>query len=146
MKQYVVGFAIDYGMQRLALIRKNRPEWQRGLLNGIGGHVEPGEAPRPAVVREFHEETGHRTSPSHWDLFLTISGEEFKIWYYRIGFTSSSLNTLRSTTDEKVGLYDLRFLFSDEELVPDLSWVIPLAVYRAGRYRPINVESVSGQA
>jgi hypothetical protein len=37
--EYVVGFAFDTD-GRVALIRKNRPEWQAGRLNGIGGHVE----------------------------------------------------------------------------------------------------------
>lgn len=34
--KYVVGFAFDLTLTMVALIRKNRPEWQMGLLNGIG--------------------------------------------------------------------------------------------------------------
>jgi 8-oxo-dGTP diphosphatase len=52
-------FYIDSeGVTSLALIRKIFPKWQRGKLNGIGGHVEPGETPKAAMTREFEEEAG----------------------------------------------------------------------------------------
>src|SRR5690349_13991679 len=41
---YALGFLFD-GTGRVVLIRKRRPAWQAGLLNGVGGKVEPGEAP-----------------------------------------------------------------------------------------------------
>jgi len=40
------------------LIRKAKPEWQKGRLNLVGGKVEPGESFDQAAVREFIEETG----------------------------------------------------------------------------------------
>ena len=40
------------------VIKKERPVWQAGLLNAIGGHVEKGEYPVEAMQREFLEETG----------------------------------------------------------------------------------------
>lgn len=63
---------------RVALVEKNRPEWQKGRMNGIGGHIEEGEAPWDAMVREFWEETGCRTEQLRWKNFVTLSGEDFK--------------------------------------------------------------------
>ncbi len=57
---YVAGFYFSECGERVALIRKLKPEWQRGWLNGIGGKVEPGESPLSAMVREFEEEAGAR--------------------------------------------------------------------------------------
>ena len=37
MTKYVVGFMFSPDKQFVALIRKNRPEWQAGKLNGIAG-------------------------------------------------------------------------------------------------------------
>jgi len=44
------------------LIQKNRPDWQKGRLNGIGGKLEPGEYVIPGVIREIEEETGYPSS------------------------------------------------------------------------------------
>jgi len=56
--RYVVGFAFDHDFSHVLLIWKNRPLWQAGKLNGIGGKIEPGELPLNAMIREFAEETG----------------------------------------------------------------------------------------
>ena len=42
MERMVVGFAFTEDRRSVILIRKNRPEWQAGRLNGVGGHIEPG--------------------------------------------------------------------------------------------------------
>lgn len=63
---YVVGFAFDqYGA--VALINKNKPAWQKGKWNGVGGHIEPTDpSTRYAIAREFHEETAMYTQPEQW--------------------------------------------------------------------------------
>lgn len=51
--------------EQILLIRiaEDRGPWS-GLLNGIGGHIEQGEDPRSAALREIKEETGLILSPS----------------------------------------------------------------------------------
>lgn len=63
MRRYTIGIMLDDDMmpgsyRRVALIKKERPEWQKGLYNFPGGHVEEGEGSLPCVIREFMEETG----------------------------------------------------------------------------------------
>ena len=61
MQEYVVGFLFDEDARRyhktghgnVVLIEKNRPAWQAGRLNGVGGHIEIGETPDEAISREF---------------------------------------------------------------------------------------------
>lgn len=48
-KSYVVGFMLDQAREHVVLIEKNRPAWQAGKLNGVGGKVEPGEFPVNAM-------------------------------------------------------------------------------------------------
>jgi len=55
--RYVLGFMFDRDYAEVALILKNRPAWQAGKWNGIGGKIEGDETPHAAMVREFTEET-----------------------------------------------------------------------------------------
>lgn len=70
LKSAVCGFMFDKRTQELvALIRKKRPDWQAGKVNGVGGKIERGEKAHAAMVREFQEETGVKTAATAWELF-----------------------------------------------------------------------------
>ena len=106
--QYVLGFAFD-DLGRVALIRKTRPDWQRGLLNGIGGKINPGEACRDAMMREFYEETGVVLPADRWtrrgEMGNEVSAPE-KSWRVHVyTVTSPLVRLVRTTTDETVDLY-----------------------------------------
>lgn len=58
MDRFVVGFAFNLIKSKILLVEKRRPEWQKGLLNGVGGKIERGESPLEAMNRETLEETG----------------------------------------------------------------------------------------
>ncbi len=86
MKRYVLGFYFDG--DRVLLINKTKPEWQRGKLNGLGGTVESGEAPILAMVREFREESGIETSSRQWDRVANLwgtakTGGDWQMFVYR---------------------------------------------------------------
>ena len=55
--RYVLGFVFSEACDRVLLMWKNRPAWQAGKLNGIGGKIEAGETAQHAMEREFTEET-----------------------------------------------------------------------------------------
>lgn len=85
MTRYVVGFLFDGQWESVVLIRKSKPEWQRGKLNGVGGKIETfpieawvnpprherTETPQEAMAREFEEEAGVKTNPKGWHLMRT---------------------------------------------------------------------------
>jgi len=74
MIKYVCGFAFTEDGKQVLLISKNRPEWQRGRLNGVGGKIESfDKSPAYAMVREFEEETGLKTKPDQWDFLISLS-------------------------------------------------------------------------
>ena len=126
MQRYVVGFAFDAAAERVALIRKNKPQWQAGKWNGIGGHVGPGETPGSAMVREFHEETGALVMG--WQRFVQLQDAR-RAWcvdFYRA--RSVNLDKLRSTTDEVVQCWYTRYATHPRmDILPNLRWLIPLA-------------------
>jgi 8-oxo-dGTP diphosphatase len=76
MDRYVVGFAFNPSKTHVLLIEKTHPEWQRGKWNGIGGHIEEGELPLEAMIREAREETAI-DDDFRWELYATMRGEDF---------------------------------------------------------------------
>lgn len=70
MKHYVLGFAFSKDRKEIILVQKNRPEWQKGKLNGVGGKIEETDTSEVnAMIREFEEETGVVTLISDWHYF-----------------------------------------------------------------------------
>ena len=43
---------------QILVVLKDRPAWQRGKVNIIGGKIEKDESPQDAAVRELKEESG----------------------------------------------------------------------------------------
>ena len=122
---YCLGFAFDH-QGNVALIQKLRPAWQAGKLNGIGGHIEEGETATEAMVREFREETGRETVLEIWDLFGTLHTDTSTVFCFRS--FDISLEGLKTMTDEKVFVESTNFI--GRERLPNLSWLIPLAMDR----------------
>ncbi len=59
------------------LLHRRRPP-NRGLWNGVGGHLEPGEAPLASCLREVAEETGYVLPTARFAGILTWEGYEVK--------------------------------------------------------------------
>lgn len=121
MKRYVVGFLFD-GAGSVVLIQKNRPQWQAGLLNGVGGHIEGDELPATAMRREFLEEAGVDIIEDRWRQFAFLRGEGVEVWC----FTCVRTANLKQMTDERVAWYNEAVCF-DGTCLPSLSWLIPMA-------------------
>jgi len=101
---YVLGFGFTLD-DRVALIKKERPDWQKGKVNGIGGKIDEGETPEKAMSREYYQETGVLILPEEWRMAgIMILSDERKC--YVLTITTDKINDVCSKTDEKVSLYD----------------------------------------
>ena len=119
MQHYVCGFLFSPDRQHVLLIRKLRPAWQAGRLNGIGGKVEPGEEVPAAMVREFREEAS--LTLEDWELILTLTGTDWKGHFFR-AFGSPA--DARPATDEQLEIHPTQRLPADA--IRNLHWIIPL--------------------
>lgn len=85
---YVLGFAFSpEPAARCVLIERHKDDWQRGRVNGLGGHIKPGEIPTDAMIREFSEESGIETVASDWMEMLTIHGNGWIMHVFRGALT-----------------------------------------------------------
>lgn len=129
---FVAGFLIDPVQQVVALVRKQRPAWQAGRLNAIGGHVEPGESFDEAMRREFVEETG--VDRDDWQHFATVCGDWGEVRFYR---AFGDVDQARTTTDEPIEHWWVPNVLTSADILPNLTWLLPLALYRHDVYEPV---------
>jgi 8-oxo-dGTP diphosphatase len=133
VNHYVAGFLIDPTRQLVALVRKGKPAWQAGLLNGIGGKIEPGESAADAMSREFMEEAGVCIQAGAWEHFATVDGDWGSVTFFRCFGSTSGVQTMES---EPIEVHHLPSVPYDAAL-PNLSWLLPLALYTHDTYAPI---------
>jgi 8-oxo-dGTP diphosphatase len=127
MKSYVVGFIFSKDGLSTALIRKNRPAWQRGRLNGVGGHIEPGERVVTAMRRECEEETGVTIPEEAWDEIAVVYGDDFQIFYFRTFVEIATLLQMKSQTDEEVEIMSPN-VSNLSMIVPNVRWMLSFAL------------------
>lgn len=132
-KEYVLGVALDRE-GRVLVVRKSRPEWQAGRLNFPGGKVEPGEAPREAVAREFDEEVGCAIPASEWELFLTLRAPSVYIVHcFRCLSVCAAPRATPANEIEPVEAHTAQAIAAAAEsgaAIGNLAWILHLALDR----------------
>jgi len=123
MVNYVCGFMFSEDKSKVVLIEKNRPNWQEGKLNGVGGKVELFETAPQAMIREFKEETG--VEVLQWNRLITLVSESYDFvcdFYFCFG----NIYKCYSTTDEIIQYVDVNDL--PKNVIPNLIWLIPMCL------------------
>jgi 8-oxo-dGTP pyrophosphatase MutT (NUDIX family) len=125
MKKYTIGIYFDCYLSKVALILKNRPEWQAGKYNFPGGHIEDNENNFDCVIREFKEECGIKTSYDDWKHIGCIHNKS----YYKVDIFTAIQDiehgVLSTTEDQEVIWVDINKL--PENIISNLFWLIPFA-------------------
>jgi 8-oxo-dGTP diphosphatase len=142
---YCVGFMFSLGMKAVVLIRKKRPDWQRGLLNGVGGKLQGGEAPLEGMRREFREETG--VEWDDWSPLARLDFPEATVWFFWAA-SDSAFMACKTQTDEEVEFHFTDELWqrgsfgSDLGIVPNALWLVPMAMTLASGKEHANCFAV----
>lgn len=139
MIRYVCGFMISPDKKLVALIHKQKPKWQRGFWNGIGGKVEPeDESDNHAMSREFHQEAGVSVSPYSWTEIVTLRGDDWEcVFYYKI---SPLVITCKTMEKEEVKIHFTNNL--PGKVIFNLNWLIPLAI-DDNVMKPLGIRGIS---
>lgn len=130
MNRYVVGFLFDDDMKNILLIRKNRPAWQAGKLNGVGGKIERFEQPIAAMAREFYEEAGEDT-PATWAHVCTLRFPYAEVEFFA-GKSTFHFNGAHTRTDEEIVKLPLNqeFFMGTHPVVENILPLVELSMQR----------------
>lgn len=107
MKEYVLTFLFTPNLRSVWLIEKNKPEWQKGCLNGIGGKREICESINDAALRELREESGVRGDEIiAFQKVGLMHNDEFKVHFFT-GICYKKLETMESEEIKEIDTYDI---------------------------------------
>ncbi|WP_206442786.1 NUDIX domain-containing protein [Aliarcobacter cryaerophilus] len=107
MMRVVVGIITDN--KEILLLKKNNPDWQKGLYNGIGGKVELNTTPLETIIKKCQEELG--VNISNWiELDSEISSGGIEIVYFLTTLNEGEIKKLQSQTDERAELFSINNL------------------------------------
>lgn len=135
--EYVCGFlrltgtATDH-RDRVLLLRKLKPAWQKSLLNGVGGKVEHdvNEGLLDAMKREWREESGLHNCPD-WTRFATLNFVGGAVVHF---FKAQSddlayfdLHGRKNDVGERFETFPLEHVLRRDDIIPNLKWLLPLA-------------------
>lgn len=135
MIEYVAGFLFSQERDYVALIHKQKPNWQKGKLNAIGGKIEAGETPHQAMVREFAEEAS--VEIDEWQSFAVLRGADFIVHFF-CAFDDKVFH-VKSAEDEHVDIFETRFASNIPVLIPNLKVLLPLALDQSGITKPVTL-------
>lgn len=125
MKTHTLGFIFDAKLSQVLLMQKERPDWQKGRVNGIGGKIESGEESISSIVREVFEETGLQTKKEEWIYIGEIKSDTYAVDVYTLIY-KGEFNDASSTTDEEVNWFEVNKI--PENAIHNLCWLVPLAI------------------
>ena len=141
--KYCCGFIFNKEKDSVLLLRKNRPQWQAGFFNGIGGKLEEGETPLQAMIREAGEET--TIKDTNWLPVAVLEGKDYQVDFFAI--YDQDFNSIHPLTDEQLYPMLLKDVYNPSNyfynfIQKNLRFLIALALDTSGISKPIIYKEV----
>jgi len=133
-----VGFLFSDDLQNVLLLRKARPEWQAGKLNGVGGHSEETDTTlEDTMRRECLEEVGVDIAKSEWlrvvEMYnLAKDGDWMVVAFCAVAPLVVLEKAVSDTRDrdEKAEIVPVNALHVLDKIVGNVRWLVPMAIDR----------------
>lgn len=136
--KYVAGLLFTKSRKHVALVRKNKPDWQKGKLNAIGGKIEGDETPLQAMQREFREETG--VDRAEWERVVILDGPGFEVHFFA-AFDDECWD-VETVEQEPIEVHFVENAIRDKSLIPNLRVVMAIALDDTGIAKPVMLQDL----
>lgn len=124
MINYVCGFIFTSDLSKVTLIKKIKPDWQKGKLNGIGGKIESTDASiQAAMARECKEECDITIDSADWTHYFVEQSEGWCCYFF-YGVSDTKPKTMEAEEVAQYNVADLETL----SVIPNLKELIPNAI------------------
>lgn len=143
MQEYVLIHArkweeeVNGAWNMVLLVLKERPLWQKGRFNLCGGHVEDGELPLDAAIRELKEETGYDPVNPPFKSG-EIKGNDFIVHCFVIDVAPDIEPMPRLGETEKVQWFNWTDVRENEKLLQNLQVIVPLMHLGATNWKVVQ--------
>jgi 8-oxo-dGTP pyrophosphatase MutT (NUDIX family) len=132
IKEYCLGYIFNEDKTKVYLLNIDKPgKFGHGLINGLGGKLEPGESYYKAMVREFSEEGG--TVIDDWSYIGEYTGYKSEIESYYKVYTYVSIIKEKNLPEFK-GPEGLCKWYEIKNLPKNLSSNVEMSLYFAKKY------------
>lgn len=124
---YVLIFLFTPEFEKVLLMKKNKPDFQNGKLNGLGGKIELNETSFDAARRELKEESGIEGIDIQF--IISFGNESWNVDMYT-GIYDGDISLVKSIESEKIDWYYVNSLpvGVNDMLLRNLKWLIPLCI------------------
>ena len=135
---FVLALLYSADGRQVVLMRRTKPAWQAGRINGLGGRLMPGESAAAAARREVREECG--VDVAAWREVLVWEDAEYVM--HVLSAVSAEARAARTQEDQEVFLADVDAL--PPNVIDNLRWLVPLALDADVAF-PIMVRSAAAE-
>lgn len=125
IQKYTLGFLFNKELTKVLLIHKQRPAWQKGMINGLGGKFENHESALECIAREVQEETNISTNPKSWIKYAELHSSKFAVDVMATIYSGPEADATNNE-DQPVEWFDIKDL--PKNVMTNLTWLIPLAL------------------
>ncbi len=138
MRKYTLALLFDQTKTQILLMKKSKPEWQKGKLNGIGGKIEADETPLACIVREIQEETSIKLDPTTLTFIGNIGDHDWTMAVFTQIYQGSTADA-QSLEAEPIAWFSIDAL--PKHTLANLRWMIPYALefLDEGRLEPFSI-------
>ena len=137
-QKYTLGFIFDKKCKHVLLIHKQKPKWQKGKINGVGGKCEAGETTEGCIRREVQEETRLDIPEESWAYVGTIHQEVGDVGVLVTRYHGSMAHAV-TNDHEEIEWFDISKL--PDNAMSNLHWLIPLSLEKLeGKCKSFSVE------